>query len=64
MRAGGLPVVLADGFTEILALYGTGGTASAVSPDLERLLGRPGRTFAQFAEEHREAFSAPAALAA
>lgn len=64
MRAAGLPVVLADGFTEILGLYGTGGTASAVSPDLERLLGRPGRTFAQFAEEHREAFSAPAALAA
>ncbi len=52
MLDGGLPDVLATGFTEIMARYRDGGVTAAVSPDVERLLGRPPRAFADLAAEH------------
>ena len=63
MLDGGLSPVLADGFTEILALYGEGGTPARVSPDLERLLRRPARSFASFVADHADHFARlPAAV--
>lgn len=61
MLESGLPEVLAGGFTEILARYGQGGVTAAVSPDAERLLGRPPRTFEAFVRDHLQAFALPAA---
>jgi uncharacterized protein YbjT (DUF2867 family) len=58
MLEGGLPPVLADGFTEILARYRDGGVTATVSPDVARLLGRTPRRFADFAAEHAHRFAA------
>jgi len=51
----GLPEWGLDGFKELSDLYETG-VAAGVSPDAERLLGRPPRTFADFAADYRAAF--------
>jgi uncharacterized protein YbjT (DUF2867 family) len=51
----GLPEWGLDGFKELSDLYETG-AAAWVSPDPERLLGRPPRTFAEFAGDYRTAF--------
>ncbi len=63
MVAGGLPEAFATGFAEILARYREGGVTATVSPDLERLLGRPGRSFAAFVADHAAAYTAVAAAA-
>ncbi len=52
MLEGGLPEVLAVGFTEIMARYREGGVTAAVSGDLRRLLGHDGRSFAEFVRDH------------
>ena len=57
----GLPPALAAGFTEIMARYREGGVTARVSPAVEEILGRPPRSFAQFAADHREAFDIPVA---
>ncbi|GAA2135540.1 NAD(P)H-binding protein [Kitasatospora kazusensis] len=41
----------AEGMVELYGLYAAG-HASAVSPDVEKLTGRPARSFAEFAAEH------------
>ncbi len=51
----GLPEWGVDGFKELGDFYETG-AAAGVSPDVERLLGRPPRTFADFAADYRAAF--------
>ena len=51
----GLPEWGIDGFKELGDFYETG-AAAGVSPDVERLLGRPPRTFADFAADYRAAF--------
>jgi len=55
MAGMGLPEWGLDGFKELLDFYETG-AAAGVSPDVERLLGRPPRTFAMFAADYRAAF--------
>jgi len=61
LLAASAPQWLAD---EVLAIYAQGfyadGAAGRVSPDLEALLGRPPRTFAEFAADHVELFRAEA----
>ncbi|MER7673297.1 NAD(P)H-binding protein [Kitasatospora sp. NPDC096128] len=47
----------AEGMVELYGLYAAG-AASAVSPDVEKLTGRPPRSFAEFAAEHADAFRA------
>ena len=61
MLDGGLAPELAVGFAEIMARYREGGLTAQVSPVTEQLLGRPPRSFAQFAEEHRAAYEVAAA---
>jgi uncharacterized protein YbjT (DUF2867 family) len=56
MLSGGLPEVLACGFTEVMARYREGGITASVSPDVQRLLGRPPHSFEQFLADHRAAF--------
>ena len=51
----GFPEWNVDGFKELMDLYETG-AAAAVYPDIERLLGRPPRTFTEFAGDHRAAY--------
>ncbi len=51
----GLPEWGIDGFKELGDFYETG-AAAGVSPDVERLLGRPPRSFADFAADYRAAF--------
>ncbi|MFF3074008.1 NAD(P)H-binding protein [Kitasatospora sp. NPDC057904] len=46
----------AEGMVELYGLYAAG-HASAVSPDVEKLTGRPARSFAEFAAEHAGAFA-------
>lgn len=58
MLDGGLPPVLAYGFTEIMARYRAGGVTERVSPDTEALLGRRPRSFADFVRDHRAVFEA------
>lgn len=58
MLEGGLPEVLATGFTDIQARYRQGGVTAEISPDAERLLGRPPRSFEQFVRDHQELFGA------
>jgi len=55
MRGAGYPAWNVDGLTELFALYETG-AASGVSPDVERVLGRPARSFDDFARDNRAAF--------
>lgn len=58
MLAAGLPDELASGFAEIMARYRQGGVTATVSPDVERLLDRPPRSFEQFLADHRSHFEA------
>jgi uncharacterized protein YbjT (DUF2867 family) len=51
----GAPEWSLDGFKELSDFYETG-AAAGVSPDVERLLGRPPRIFADFAADYRAAF--------
>jgi hypothetical protein len=51
----GMPEWGLDGFKELIDVYETG-VAAWVSPDTERLLGRPPRSFADFAADCRAAF--------
>jgi uncharacterized protein YbjT (DUF2867 family) len=50
-----MPSVIVDGLAELDAI-GRAGYAAALSPDLSKLLGRAGRSFEQFARDHRAAF--------
>jgi uncharacterized protein YbjT (DUF2867 family) len=62
MVQAGLPEWLASDLTFLYANVVAKGHASAVSPDVERVLGRPGIRFEQFARDHRAVFvPAPAA---
>lgn len=51
----GVPEYTVDGLVELFDIYEKG-YAAAVSPDVERVLGRPPRTFEAFVEDHRAAF--------
>ena len=55
LRTAGYPQWNVDAVTELFALYASG-HAGAVSPDIERVLGRPARSVDDFAREHRAAF--------
>lgn len=61
MRAGlagyGLPPTVVDPLMELFDL-GASGALDFVSPDLATVLGRPGRDYRRFAEDHRAAFTA------
>jgi uncharacterized protein YbjT (DUF2867 family) len=57
LRQAGVPEWNLEGLLELWRDGYRAGLASTVSPDLEAVLGRPGRSFRQFAEDHREAFS-------
>jgi uncharacterized protein YbjT (DUF2867 family) len=61
MVGAGLPPELASGFTEIMRRYREGGVTARVSPAAGEILGRPPRSFEQFATDHRAAFAAAAA---
>lgn len=52
----GIPEYTVDGLVELFDIYEKG-YASAVSPDVERVPGRPARTFEAFVSENRAAFS-------
>ena len=52
MRGIGLPAQTVDWLGELWRLYADGG-AEAVSPDVERVTGRPPYTYRQFAEDHQ-----------
>ncbi|MFJ8823081.1 NAD(P)H-binding protein [Streptomyces sp. NPDC102467] len=52
----GIPAEFADGVLEGLAFVRAGGNA-VVTDDVERVLGRPPRTFEEWAREHRAAFA-------
>ena len=56
MLDAGLPEVLSTGFTQVMARYRNGGVTAAVSPEVERLLGRPPRSFEQFLADHGAQF--------
>ncbi|MGA5820271.1 NAD(P)H-binding protein [Kitasatospora sp. NPDC094028] len=55
MLAAGWQPWRAEGMVELYGLYAAG-HASAVSPDVARLTGRPPRSFAEFAAEHAAVF--------
>lgn len=55
MLSSGAPTWNVDGLAELWALYETG-AAAGVAPDVERLLGRPARSFDDFVRDHRSAF--------
>jgi len=55
MLGAGYPAWNVDGLSELFALYETG-VAAGVSPDIARVLGRPARSFDDFAHDHRAAF--------
>ena len=55
MISHGMPPVVAEATAELLGRMAAG-SASAVSPDVERLLGRPPRDFAQFANDFSAVF--------
>ncbi len=52
MRSAGVPAETVDRLGELWGMYAAG-HAEAVSPDVERVAGRPPYTFRQFAEDHR-----------
>lgn len=55
MTGGGVPAAIAD---SLLRMYAESvGRPAEISPETERITGRPGRTFAQWASEHTAAFS-------
>lgn len=55
MRTSGSPQWNVDALPELLAFYETE-HAAQVSPDIERVLGRPARSIDNFARDHRAAF--------
>lgn len=55
MRTSGYPQWNVDSLAELFAFYETG-HAGQVSPDIERVLGRPARSIDDFARDHRAAF--------
>ncbi|GAC1643531.1 MAG: butenolide phosphate reductase ScbC [Herpetosiphon sp.] len=55
MLSNGVPEWNVDGLVELWTFYGSGGAAT-VSPDVERLLGRPPRSFNDFVRDHRAMF--------
>ncbi|HEV2814445.1 MAG TPA: SDR family oxidoreductase [Solirubrobacteraceae bacterium] len=57
LRQAGVPDWNVDGLVEMWEHLYRSGAASAVTPDVEAVLGRPPRTFRRFAEDHREVFS-------
>ncbi len=56
MRDRGLPEAVVEQLGELWHLYADGG-AQAISPDVERVTGRPARTYREFAEDHRSTFA-------
>jgi uncharacterized protein YbjT (DUF2867 family) len=56
MRAGGWPSWSVDRMGELFGLYADG-LAEEVSPDIERVTGRPATSYRQFALDHRLVFS-------
>ena len=64
MLADGLPAELAEGATEIIGRYRQGGVASAVSPAVEDVLGRPPRSLERFVADHAGAFGQAPLVAA
>jgi uncharacterized protein YbjT (DUF2867 family) len=57
MRQRGMPAVMADAVLALTRL-GSPDHVPAVSPWVERLTGRPARTYAQWAHDHASAFRA------
>ncbi len=55
LRGDGVPEWTVAGLTELAAFHRSG-AAAAVTPDVEALLGRPARSFAEFAADHADAF--------
>ncbi len=55
MLGSGVPEWNIDGLAELWAFYETG-AAAGVSPDVERLLGRPARSFDDFVRDHQSVF--------
>lgn len=51
----GMPEWYVDGLIELFELYATG-VAADVAPDVEKVLGRPARSWEQFAADHAAAF--------
>lgn len=60
MLAQGWPAWAVERMGELFELYARG-EAEAVSPDVERVTGRPARTYREFAADHLAAFSGAAA---
>jgi uncharacterized protein YbjT (DUF2867 family) len=56
MRSHGYPPWLVEGLDVLFAIYASG-AASAVSPVVERVLGRPPRSFEAFVRAHLAAFA-------
>jgi uncharacterized protein YbjT (DUF2867 family) len=56
MRAHGMPDWLVEGLTALFEVYASG-AAAKVSPDVERILGRPPRAFEGFVRENAGAFA-------
>jgi hypothetical protein len=54
MIRAGFPEALADGFVALQAE--SYGQADLVSGEVEKILGRPGLTYAEWAAEHADAF--------
>jgi uncharacterized protein YbjT (DUF2867 family) len=63
LAGAGMPSWLVDGVVEGNAMLAAGHGAT-VTDEVARLTGRPPRTFAQFATDHRAAFGGPASRAA
>ena len=58
LRDAGVPEWAAEGLVELWRDVYRAGLAATPAPDVEAVLGRPARTFAEFARDHREAFAA------
>lgn len=58
MMAAGMPAALAEANTQALELFAHG-DSDWISDDVPRLLGRPARTFREFAADHTFAFTEP-----
>jgi hypothetical protein len=53
----GAPAWMVEGMLELFAIMKAGWTA-AVTPDVQKVTGRPARTFAEFARDHAAAWRA------
>lgn len=56
MVAAGMPAPLAEANTQALELFARG-DSDWITDDVARLLGRPARTFREFAADHASAFT-------